>query len=560
MRTAILGCGLGLFCGVCPGGSEVVSCPFELTRIAVTGDLAAGTAGARFQNFTPPSMTPSGRVVFSGLLEGGDAFSLNTSGLWGWHDGATELLVRGGDRVRLRNGDEVALVRITSNVVFGDDGSAVFTAPYNPPPAMQGTGNWLIRNGEIIPIFDRPYIPSGAPEPEKYTARVTSYSVSPEGHYDYIAEIRGTEVARGSTRRLITGPDPDQVLLSEEDAVEGWPGRRFEFSSSKQASGNKRIIMGLLKSDNTENGALRRIEYREGSSLIAAITEDDDAPGTNSIFSGLSELSELPDGTFVLEARAGLGGYGIWRGPIDDLSLVLLIGDQVDYQGQPGRFTRGYGSIIADTGRIYTTSDFKLLDVETPVSGLFAVGGDAAVRVAASGAAVDGLANATYANFTQVLPTVGEHLIVAPYVDYGLGLGAVEHTGCWIYKPGSTLLPLVVRGQAIDISATGEDSDIRIVNNVYYGTTLGAHRDARGRIAVQIRFTDSSRGIFVIEPRYSSAADIDWSGTVDLQDLGMLLSGFGSGSSVGDFNLDGAVDLSDLNVLLGEFGQTVNQR
>ena len=41
---------------------------------------------------------------------------------------------------------------------------------------------------------------------------------------------------------------------------------------------------------------------------------------------------------------------------------------------------------------------------------------------------------------------------------------------------------------------------------------------------------------------------------VDLQDLNMLLSSFGSGSSDGDLNGDGVVDLQDMNVLLQQFG------
>ena len=50
--------------------------------------------------------------------------------------------------------------------------------------------------------------------------------------------------------------------------------------------------------------------------------------------------------------------------------------------------------------------------------------------------------------------------------------------------------------------------------------------------------------------------DADASGGVDLADLNLVLSGFGTTDSAGDINGDGVVDLSDLNTVLGAFGST----
>ncbi len=59
---------------------------------------------------------------------------------------------------------------------------------------------------------------------------------------------------------------------------------------------------------------------------------------------------------------------------------------------------------------------------------------------------------------------------------------------------------------------------------------------------------------------YSSCqGDIDGDGDVDLSDLGIVLSGFGTPSGAtletGDLDGDGDVDLSDLGIVLARYGQ-----
>jgi len=49
-------------------------------------------------------------------------------------------------------------------------------------------------------------------------------------------------------------------------------------------------------------------------------------------------------------------------------------------------------------------------------------------------------------------------------------------------------------------------------------------------------------------------ADLNGSGTVDLDDLNIVLSNFGQQTSNGDVNGDGVVDLDDLNAVLAAFG------
>lgn len=66
--------------------------------------------------------------------------------------------------------------------------------------------------------------------------------------------------------------------------------------------------------------------------------------------------------------------------------------------------------------------------------------------------------------------------------------------------------------------------------------------------------------IYDVEVRPSCPGDLNGSGTVDLTDLSILLSNFGTGSGAsltdGDLNGDGAVDLTDLAMLLARFGST----
>ena len=52
----------------------------------------------------------------------------------------------------------------------------------------------------------------------------------------------------------------------------------------------------------------------------------------------------------------------------------------------------------------------------------------------------------------------------------------------------------------------------------------------------------------------SCFADVNDDGAVDLADLNIILSNFGSTSPNGDTNADGVVDLADLNRVLSDFG------
>src|SRR5690606_5201260 len=49
-------------------------------------------------------------------------------------------------------------------------------------------------------------------------------------------------------------------------------------------------------------------------------------------------------------------------------------------------------------------------------------------------------------------------------------------------------------------------------------------------------------------------ADVDESGSVDLDDLNIVLTNFGQNTSIGDTDGNGVVDLDDLNAVLTAFG------
>lgn len=61
-------------------------------------------------------------------------------------------------------------------------------------------------------------------------------------------------------------------------------------------------------------------------------------------------------------------------------------------------------------------------------------------------------------------------------------------------------------------------------------------------------------GIDRVELTGPCLADVNASGAVDLDDLNLILTNFGSESGQGDLNCDGIVDLDDLNAVLTAFG------
>ena len=75
---------------------------------------------------------------------------------------------------------------------------------------------------------------------------------------------------------------------------------------------------------------------------------------------------------------------------------------------------------------------------------------------------------------------------------------------------------------------------------------------------LSLGWADNGSGAITIMATLPGDANLD--GTVDVNDLTVVLTNFGATGAVwsqGNFNYDGRVDLDDLTILLAEFGQTV---
>ncbi|MEA3188359.1 MAG: hypothetical protein QOD99_2189, partial [Chthoniobacter sp.] len=72
--------------------------PGNVTLLARTGDQPPGTAaGAKFQDFSIPTLNSAGQSAFVGFLTGSGVNSTNSSGIWTGTSGNLQLLARAGD-------------------------------------------------------------------------------------------------------------------------------------------------------------------------------------------------------------------------------------------------------------------------------------------------------------------------------------------------------------------------------------------------------------------------------------------------------------------------------
>lgn len=107
------------------------------------------------------------------------------------------------------------------------------------------------------------------------------------------------------------------------------------------------------------------------------------------------------------------------------------------------------------------------------------------------------------------------------------------------------------------VYSDGQMQDLNTLIDNPDGFTLEAANGINedGLIVGRARLSNGTHHAVLLTPIATCPADIDANGTVDLGDLGVVLSCFGA-SPCGDLDGNGTTDLSDLGIILADFGMS----
>lgn len=303
-----------------------------------------------------------------------------------------------------------------------------------------------------------------------------------------------------------------------------------QFGRSVAASGTRAIIGAPGTDDDGENSGSVYIFDLQSGQEIRTITAGDAAPGDSF-------------GT-VVDTSATLIAVGA---PYADAGGLLNSGAVYIFDGATGqqlqRITAPipeesawFGRAVAISGDLVVVGapSADAVDADVGVVYIFdAVTGQLLHEISAP-------EETSYRSFGVSVAISGTNVVVGSRYQNGAG---VDFSGAaFVYDAASG--EGIYRLRASDAAGfDGFGGDVAVLGNRAF---IGTPYDDEGGWGA------GSVYIFDITPCF---ADVNGDNSVGLEDLNIILAGFGQTTTIGDTNFDGVVDLADLNRVLSEFGQ-----
>lgn len=561
----------------------------QIQIVALTGDVAPGAGGARFNTFEAPEINQSGEVAFGAtlLVEPGGATLNDDTGIWGPDgQGSLKLVVREGD---VAPGAGVARFDNLTHASFTLQDDVAFAAPLIVEPGGATTddnraiwkpdgagGHELIaRRGQDAPgadgadfdTFIGPFqLPSGD------VVLGGWLQVEPGG-------------AASDTDEAYWGPDGTgglELIAREGSDAPGAGGADF---------GTGFYIFPWVRND----GALvfsNRLQVEAGGAtasddfgiwgpdalgnLALVAREPEQAPGTSDWFFGFrggrissfgivfgADLVDSPGGT-------NLVGTGIWRRQGVGV-LSLIVRDGVAAPGAPGEVFYSFSDLTMNAnGDLVFVGTLDNLSADQD-NGIWRKNNNQPLTLLArEGSQAPGAsARFQFPSSGNIVPRPtmnnnGDVAFTAGLVQEPGGADSTNNNGVWA-TVGDELVLIVRKGDVVDVDPDPGVQDNRTISAIAFNGIAGGDdafphslNDA-GRLTFKLTFVDGSSGIFTARAVGECTADVNEDGLVNITDLGVVLANFGTTSGAtladGDVTGDGAVNISDLGLLLTGFGQ-----
>ena len=577
----------GLAAPALAGGSSEVA----IRPVAVTGTPAPGTpAGVQFWLFTTgfnhdimhPVIDAQGRLAFTGRVTGPGVDATNRNGLWAERPaGATTMIVRSGTQAPGTPAG-VLFSGFSNDYIptppLAAGGRLAFQAEVVGPGTTFGnnSGIWKETAGGIALVARQgdPALGLGAGATFSADLYLTHFNNAQH------VLLKGAAFGPGITA------DNDEMLWSDRSGSllpiirEGMPAPGLngltigvgQLGSSSQAiphvefNGQSRVfIQGNLKGSGVTafNDEALWVETAPGQLTLVA-REGQSAPG--------------------IGGNATLGGQGVTLGiytiDFNDLGHVA--------------FTSDVDAPNSSTTAIFSTHTGALAPVAapgTPAPGLgynFAYAGNPrlsnAGRIAFAAAAPDNdgdpftpppiaiwsdrfgtLAPVVHPG-DEVLGREGATVIGTSFiigfnsegqVAFRAGIQGAPGYADTLFLSGSDGVNhlIVATGDAFDVF--GDGSVIRTVERIVTDNLNGLSEN--GQVAFRLDFTDTSSGHYVARLAPACPADVNDSGSVDVNDLLAVITGWGTcppapAACPGDTNHSGSVDVMDLLSVITTWG------
>lgn len=559
------------------GRADAVVVPERV--VAVSGTPAPGTTGVVFHVFEPPVLNGAGEVAFRASLDGPGA--VGAAGFGAWSEGlggvgALALELRGGDPAPAALGP-LTVETILSSPRFGDAGHIGFLVKLDGPGVTNFNDTALLVGLDGLVSIAREGTPAPAGPDEALYSFIEPGRINGAGRIAYRAGLKN-QFNQSLGSGIWTGfMGEDAGVLVAGDVAPGLGAGITIVSAALNFSGalindtGSYIVAGVIDGPDVDQSN-NNVVWIGPSEALEILLREGDPPFVNdpSILAGTvgsTQLNDAGDATVSVL----LSGPGV----SSENDAALLFGrpgalNMIAREGEPapGLANKVFAFFLEaeplDDGRILLRANVRTagdpFSFSTPAVWVRSAGETPVLElIAATGQQAPGLPEGVLLT-NDLLPSINANGMVAIAAELtGVGINGDNDRAIFVPADGNAggLRVLLRESDTIDLDLDPVGEDLRVVERIGLGGLLTRPvLNDLGQIAVNVRFTDDSEAVIVLASGPEAPAcpaDLTGDGSVDTEDLGVLLGAFGS-SADGDVDGDGVTDTVDLGLLLGGFG------
>ncbi len=465
-------------------GSVSASGPV-LAPIVLTSDSPGFGPGIAFNHLSSPTVNNSGQMVFTASLMGAGVDSTNDRAAY-FFDGAGLMpLLREGTSFAAESGPGL-VDQLVNEPLLNDAGTYAFEARFN-------AGDHLILSGDTGGIDFTTWQGQSVPG----RPGVTLGYVGPAGLDDAGRIVAGSflEGAPFDPAVAYRATPSTFAPFAEEDEALSPPLQDWTISSLDARFGSINSYGDFVRPMSLRNDTGSITEFRntlfvERDGSRAFLHEGTAAPGTGGTFFWFEDekINDNGEVAFVGRLEPGIDA-GIWAGPIDDLTPVALTSD-VAVPGSGIPTFQSFGPLLWNSaGHLTFSADSAIHQWQ----------GGVIETIAGIGQQAPGLAGGvTFGQFAFASNASG--LVVFESYLSGTGIGSDNNQSLWVWDGAGDPSLLLQEGQALEIE--GETRILSSIGARMYssgedGRSRGLTDD--GRLGLYLRFTDGTRGIFMMQ-------------------------------------------------------------